>query len=737
MMIRFTAILFFLVFGLRAQENNFFTAQERAYLYHTVKKSPILEQNLGRYIQYSGKKILLPNGKINYDSTELIIINNPEQLLINSNEIAKSPKGLLAELANKMALWELNKLLLSKRKNDLKKDNLEKQYQSFEVLLTSFLPAEALKEKDDVRLPHPKIESFLDPSLTFDNKVALLTGMKFLTFELKKSTLDALNKSVNIWVKNRAFEIFKALGGRTEHFTNILTAAGDGSTTTGLFEEREKDERGRYNKGLPKAVGLFPYESELIKQTEKRKKNKVEIQPMRYTICDLETVGQLKETNIHIDVWGYNSEKQTTVVIEKGGFAYPLFGNTQTRFLSPDSSYSGKATYYSIIHAVGRDIAAINEMIYGKKGFDYWIKYHENKKLNKLLDIEKTEKLLSDLRGSYTIKTDKKGKAKDGGNKRKIKQEELLRKYNELASIKKKIKELEEKKEEALEVLTIRNNKLNLMQDLIGRNWMPFKEKDGLYLFADSTRFDLYTQEFTFPATAKPESFEVKLIAIPYSQNSNEADEVMLHVNVTDALPNYDARVQIMLNDIFESDQFSVQQNLLNTKDSVAVLQLFEALLNKKLDFNIIARGQGVGTWNGIKVVKDNLQAELQQYPLPEAKQDEQFKRLRFSEVYINLNRSITLEVNSFTDPVKSNLNQIPQDMLSKTANFELSKNEVLSALRTYYLLEKLRTELNVLAGNYLQRADAKKVIDRLNKRIYKTKISVGRTSFKMSEFEG
>lgn len=734
MMIRFLLVtITILSFNAFAQENNFFTAQERAYLYHTVKKSPILEKNIGRYVHYTGKEIKLPNGKLNYDSIELIIINNPERLLIRSNEIAKSPKGLLAELSNKMALWELNKLLLSKRKNDLEKDNLTANYITFESILISFLPKEALKEKDNQLLPHPKLESVLDPSLPFDNKAALLTGMKFLSYPQKKLTLDAINKSINLWVKNRAFEIFSALGGNANYFVNILTAAGDGSTTAGLFEEREKDERGRYNKGLPKAVGLFPYESVLKETQEKKRKKKVEIEPMPYTISDLETAGNQKETNIHLDVWGYNIEKQTTVVIEKRGKSYPLFGSTETRFLSPDSSYTGKATYHSIINLVQKDIDELNEMIYGKKGFDYWIAFYENKKQNKLLDIEKNEKLLSDMRGSFTITTNKKGKAKDGGKKRKAKQEELLRKYNELANIKKKIKELEEKKEKAIDLLAIKNRKISQMKDLIGREWVPFKEKDGLYLFEDSTQFDLYTQEFTFPATEDKEMFEVKLIAIPYSQNNDEADEVMLHISVLDAVPNYDARLQISLEDAFDSDKFDLSDKLLQDEDSVAVQQLFEALLNKKLDFDVIVRGQGIGKWNGAKTVKNDKPQELTKYPTD--KNDSVYKRLRLSELTINLDRAINLEINSYTDPVKSNLTEIPTNIAAKITVYGLSKNDILSALRSYTLLEKLRKELNVLAGNYLSRAEAKKVIDRLNKKISKAKINVGRTSFKQSDF--
>ena len=54
--------------------------EERAYLFHIVKKSPILEENIGRYFDYQGPDIRFPNGNLNYDSVELVIINQPEVL---------------------------------------------------------------------------------------------------------------------------------------------------------------------------------------------------------------------------------------------------------------------------------------------------------------------------------------------------------------------------------------------------------------------------------------------------------------------------------------------------------------------------------------------------------------------------------------------------------------------------------------------------------------------------------
>src|SRR5690554_3838013 len=367
------SLLLFTVFSTVAQEDYFLTPQNKAYIYHTVRKSPILEQNIGRYIVYSGKEITLPNGEINYDSTEQVIINQPDLLKIYSDEIRRSPKGILAELANKMAIWELNNLLQAHRSNTLVKDGFVNDYERFEKILLENLPEQAKRLKKDELQVHKKIEKLSNPTLTFKDKIAMLDGFAAWTEEEKKEVILAYNKAINEWVSQRTFQIFKQLGGEADYFKNILTAAGDGSTTSGLFEEREKDERGRWNKGLPKAVGLFPYEPYIGVKPDSKKK-KPEVLPMGHTSHIFETPGNGRETNIHLDVWGYNSEKQTTVVIRKKGNYYPLFGASNTRFLSPDSSFGGGVTYYSLIAKVKQDINDIEEKISGKRGFDYQIK---------------------------------------------------------------------------------------------------------------------------------------------------------------------------------------------------------------------------------------------------------------------------------------------------------------------------------------------------------------------------
>ncbi|MGB0915606.1 MAG: hypothetical protein ACPGVI_06010, partial [Crocinitomicaceae bacterium] len=571
-------------------------------------------------------------------------------------------------------------------------------------------------------------------------------------------TLRAINESINEYVHTRAFEIFRALGGEADMFENVLVAAGDGSSTTGILEEREKDEQGRWNKGLPKAVGLFPYQLKL-QTTQVKKKQKTDIEPMRYTENNFKTFGNNRITNIHTDVWGYNSEKQTTVVFEKNGLSYHLFGSTDTRFLSPDSSFGGSTTFQSIINDLEfNKIGKLKEMIYGKKGFDHWIEYNQKKKDATELKIEKREKDYSDMgyspittssKPSRKVKKSKKKAIKSGSgsfdatpttssNKkdRKKLQNTIVGLYNLFDAYKRKIAELEADKAKAVDLMAQYQLKLDRYKQIMGLRWATYTEKDGLYTFQDSSTFDILTQEFKFCPKMEVEDFEVRLIAIPESSLSKNADEVMLHINIMDAEPNYDARINLELNDVFASDKWELPSPLFGAKDSVALTVFFESLLDKKTSFDIVARGQGIGKWDGAQTVKDWKPTELSKYPGNAAKSkfDSTFVRLRKSELMIHIDREISLEINSFTDPVKSSLSISNEDINAARTKYKLTKNDILSAYRSAEILRRLKSEINVLAGKYLSREEARIVIDRFNKKWAKTRISVGATSFKLDE---
>ena len=754
----YLAIAFFIPFISSSQVNEGLNPEERAYLFHVVKKSPILNNNFGRYFDYQGPEIKFSNQKINYDSIELLIINQPDLLVIRKEEIAKSPKGLIAEASNKMALWELNKVLLAKRNapNDLRQ--FKNEYARFEGYLMETLPTSAHKPTEDGPIPNPKLHQILNPSLTFDDKVAMIETLRFLSNQEQLDCLKSMNTAINKYVQERAFQIYLDLGGKAEKFENVLVAAGDGSSTTGVLEEREKDERGRWNRGLPKAVGLFPYQIKLEK-TEEKRKTTTKIEPLRYTENNFKTIGDNRITNIHFDVWGYNSQKQTTVVIERNGFTYHLFGSTDTRFLSPDSSFAEGKTFMAIINDLEHNkIAKLNEMIYGKKGFDHWIDYNTKKKDATELKIEKREKEYSDLgyspistsgKPSRKVKRSKRKSIKSGSptfngtpttssnrKERKKLQNTIVHLYDLFEAYKKKIAELEKQKEEAIDLMNIYQRRLDTYKRIMGHKWMEYEEKDGLYTFDDSTTFDVLTQEFQFKPTKEVEDFEIRLIAIPESSLSNSADEVMLHINVLDAKPNYNARINLELVDVFESDKWKLPRALFNDDDSVALRVFFEGLLDRKTEFNMIARGQGIGKWDGNRTIKDVKPNELKKYPsdIAMGKLDSSFVRLRKSELMIHMDRSITLEINSFTDPVVSVMTISNPSVISSMSKYGFSKNDILSAYRTMAILNALKNEINVLAGAYLSREQAKIAIDRFNGVWEKTKISVGPTSFKRSD---
>ncbi|PHR29587.1 MAG: hypothetical protein COA38_11225 [Fluviicola sp.] len=757
-------LFFILLFSIsnptQAQVNEDLTPEERAYLFHIVKKSPILNQNFGRYFDYQGPEIKFSNGALNYDSIELLIINQPESLVIRKEEIAKSPKGLIAEAANKMALWELNKTLLAKRSNPDDLKEYQNEYDKFERFLIMNLPANTLKMSDGKQKPHPKLQQVINPSLALDDKIAMLESLRFLDENDQLNTLKAINFAIDKYIDGRAEEIYRALGGQADTFVNVLVAAGDGSSTTGMLEEREKDENGHWNKGLPKAVGLFPY-SVYIEKTETKKKTTSKIEPMRFVTKDFKTVGKNRHTNIHFDVWGYNTEKQTTVVVEKNGLSYHLFGSGETRFLSPDSTFSSGKTFQTIINDLEfNKIAKLNDQIYGKKGFDYWIEYNIKKRDQTELKIVKKEKEYSDLgfspistskKPSRSVKRSKRRAIKAGTGEfdgtpttnsnrktRKKYQNSIVGLYAQYEGYKRNIVELEIRKEAAIDLMAIYQRKLDSYKAVMGFNWASYKEKDGLYTFEDSTTFDILTQEFQFKPSEKVEDFEIRLIAIPESSLSKNADEVMLHINLVDAAPNYNARINLELNDVFASDKWELPKKLFADKDSVALLIFFEGLLDKKVDFAIIGRGQGIGNWNGTQTVKAYKPEELDRYPGEAAitKMDSSFLRLRKSELLINMDRNIVVNVNSYTDPVRSSIDISNSDISSAMAKFGLSKNDILSAYRTHSILMEFKSEINVLAGKYLSREQASTVIDRFNKQLAKTRVSVGRTSFKLSELD-
>ena len=729
--------------------------ETRAYLFHIVKKSPILENNIGKAFEYAGPTIKLKDGKLNYDSIEVLIINEPSLLIVRNEIISTSPKGLIAEAANKTAIWELckqiQKVLDGKDKGDSPLINFYLDY------FFDSIPKNIIRGKIYDELLKPTTSPIFQTNLSLIDRLTLLEFIGIKDKLEQKQLLDAQNYAINRTIKERALTIFNALGGKVTDFENILFACGDGSYTSGLLEERDKDEYGEYNKGLPKAIGLFPYDID-VKGTKKQ-----EIVAKRICSRWLETVGKDKQTQLHFDVWGYNSSKQTTVVIERKNYQYHLFGSEKTRFLSPDSTFSKGITFQRIINDLDDfTYKALKNSIEGKGGYNLQIKDVQKDISETLRLIQEEESNYSDLHKTDYVTKKKpsrqmrklKKKNKNGGpldlkpttksrrTAKSNKQTELIglyERYDELQGLE---KELMEDRAPLLEEYAAKKKLLDHYKSKMGENWMSYTEKDGLYTYADGATFDLYTQEFTIPASKETEPFEIRLISIPEDFEGGSSDEVMLHISKTDALPYYDSDFQLKLEDRFEPDSYNFSQVIFTKVDSSLLKLLFEEFKKNNLPFVLQLQANGVGIWNGENVIRDENQNELTSYPGATneekllSRQSITFKQLRYSNLSIKLSRSLNIRINSFTDPVASSLSLKDLKLEELAKEYKLTKNEVLSALRCISLLQKLKEELSYQATNYLTQSDSKKFIDKIEGAIQKSKIQIGNVYIRLKDIQ-
>jgi hypothetical protein len=723
----------------------------RAYLFHIVRKSPILENNIGYAFEFMGPTILLPDKSINYDSTETILINSPELLVIRKEEIAKAPKGLIAEASNKTAIWILNKTLQSIQLRINETDNdVFKDYIDF---FNESLPKSITRAKYFNSLFNPGLSPIFNSNLSQYDRDLLLKSMGINSIEDRKSIFEAQHKAINKTIEKKALEIYNYLGGASEEFENYLIAAGDGSYTSGLLQERERDDEGNWNKGLPKAVGLFPYDLK-IKENE--------LVPERICNRVMNLVGNGKQTNLHFDVWGYNTNRQTTVVIEKNGYTYHLFGSEKTRFLSPDSSFSKGVTFQKIINDLsGNTFNELEKTIKGKNGYNDQIAEIDRQLNETMLLIQEKEASYGELTKS-NFKTKKrpsraarklKKQNEDIGptnitpttkSKRKArtkKQADLVELYQIFEALEVDKKNLVEERSPYLEEYEMKKKVLDNYKLQMGLKWMKYHEVDGFYIFEDSSTFDIRTQEFLFPASNDTCSFEVRLISIPDDLVGETSDEVMLHISKIDVEPFYDADFRITLNDVFAPDDFAFNGKIFQNTDSAKLKRFFKQFEKQNPQISFEIKGNGIGKWDGKKVIKDFEAIEEGSYPgntteeRLNSRSINEYKRLRKTELFLKADRNIAIKIESFTDPVVSNLvlkNSKFQDLVEKK---KLSKNDILSAYRSIVVLNELKLEFHILCSQYLPQDRAKTIIDVFNSSLEKSMIQVGNESLRMKDF--
>ncbi|MEN9303741.1 MAG: hypothetical protein RL264_2170 [Bacteroidota bacterium] len=714
------------------------TSEVKAYLFHVVRKSPILDKNIGYAFEYSGPKVTMKGGAINYDSIDIILLNQPELLFIRTDELANSPKGLLLELCNKTAVWMLNKSLFG-----LQNGNSDVQKNVYQYYIQQFfdnLPKAVMRSKNFEGLTDPKISPILHGNYSLYDRCQLLGQLGFIDPRDQERILDAQSLAINNTTAHFCLQLFQNLGGKANDFDNFLFAAGDGSYTDGLLSERERDDEGNWNKGLPKAIGLFPYDLKVVDN---------EVRPERMVVRQLTTCGNGLKTNLHFDVWGYNTQKQTTVVVEKNGVVYQLFGSDKTRFLSPDTSFSKGYTFQRVINELERHINKdIVPKLKGKNGFNNQIEPLENRRNQIYYKIQTIENEINESsKESANVFTKFfarlfKSRVEKRSRIRKLQQETSLKElYEEYNEIELELKDLYAERDPIWEEFTVKNNLLNEYRKQLGINRMGYETQNGIYYFNDSVQFNQNTQEFIFPASYKKEPFEIRLIAIPDDYVGESADEVMVHVSKIDLPDNVKAALSVEFFDSFESDGTALNRSIFQDKDSVMLNRFFTLFSQQNPIFIFEINGNGIG-----KLVNGNLQrcadqTELKNYPgstpaeWKAARDSDEFASLRKTTLFMKIDKQITVQIESFTDPVVSHVAIRPGSRLNDLLNEgKITRNEALSVLRSMSVLQALKLELNVLASKYLPSEKAKRLIDSMNSSIDKTRVKVGNEFLRLKD---
>ena len=738
-----------------AQADRELTPELKAYLFHTVRKSPILERNIGKAFEYSGPLIKLEDGQINYDSIDKILIIEPNYLVIRNEVLSRSSKGILTEACNKTALYEMcRQISMFKEGSSLKS---LPQLSSYFTFLFKELPEEFQRGKTYDFLLNNELSPLVQTNVSFNERLYLAQNVGSLKAADCKKLFDAQQKAINQSINDRTQQLFKLLGGRSNRFESFLMAAGDGSYTEGLLRERDRDENGEWNKGLPKAIGLFPYEIKL----DGVKKN--EVKTLRFTEKSMYTLGKNQTAEVHFDVWGYNSNNQTTVIVAKGNKQYPLFGSESTRFLTPDSSFSKGNTFMKILNDLYQvTFLDLNKQLFSENGLDAQLKASEkllgeidaaiNKKEGELGELYKEDyrtsnrmsreekKRLKETRYEDEKKVKPTTKArKKAKNKKQWDLVDLYGAYDETFNT------TEALREEYNTVADVYNAHLDLYNKykiILGDQWLPFSVKDGLYTFSDGTTFDIYTQNLTFPPNDSSELVQVRLISIPEDFEGIKSDEIMMHFSMVDAEPYYDADLEVRFQDVFEPDAYEYHGTIFSSKDSIFFKSLFSEYLKNKLAITFSLQGNGIGFWYDSTIIRDAAQKELDGYPGNTAeekniaRQSYDFKSLRQSRLRIKINRSLQIQIMSTTDPVVSKVQSPYFSVDALMKNNQLNRNEVLSILRTRSLVNQLKKELVTQASIYLDPTEAKRFIDAMDGALNNTKYTVGDRFIKLPKIK-
>ncbi|MBI3136763.1 MAG: hypothetical protein HYZ14_18965 [Bacteroidetes bacterium] len=585
-----------------------FTGEERAFFYNISRKTEILKPELFHLFEFTDSIPWINDTLPDYGYVEKQIVKSPEKLILHTDQIPRKSVGLITDLATAYAVWELDKVLHYRTSVDEKDKPLKEKLKVFETYVMQNAPQTALTTLASGEYVLLKgIPGYFSPSMSVTDKMAALVNSGYSQQD-QMLILNAIYMAKENYVNDRSIEIFKALGGTNTGYRNFISAAGDGSNWSDLLGGFKTP----YNHILPDDRNLYYFEAEEYIEKEEKPGGEVVLKKPIIRLKDIRVrefrTNNEKSTVLHFDVQGYHPERQTTIAIQKGGSSYILYGKNEHRLISPDSSYGKGTTYWRLLWELEHVyIADLNERLYGKRGYEYWISEYEEKMKDTELLIKKTELKLNELR--HTPMGQPKMKKKKIKNKNldksdqinghptntltktekqiNIEQNRLVHLNTQWENEKSTLEKLKKEMDEAYVLLVKYQSLLDKMQKNLGYIFMSYEQDGDIYTFSDGAQFNYATQEFIFPCTHREEVFHLYHITFGEKVLSTRIEETFVHINLSYA----------HLKDRYTLERIVENKNPnppFTENDSIQVMEIFSAILDKELKVELVAEGGGI-----------------------------------------------------------------------------------------------------------------------------------------------
>lgn len=586
-----------------------FTGEERAFFYNISRRTEILKPELFHLFEFTDSIPWVNDTLPDYAYVEKQIVKSPDKLILHVDEISRKPIGLVSDLAVAYALWELDKVLHYRTSVDEKDAGLKKKLREFEEFVIQNIPQSALTTLSSGKYALLKgISNYFSPSMAITDKMASLANSGYSQQD-QMLIINALYTAQELYVAEKARMVMWELGGFWEQpGQNFIMAAGDGSSWSDLLGSFKTP----YNHLVPDERGLFRFETyEYVEKEEKAGGEIVTTKPIirvKDILAKEFRTSEDKETVLHFDVYGYHPERQTTIAIQKGGASYILYGKNEHRLISPDSSYGKGTTYWRLLWELEHVyIADLNEKLYGKRGYEYWIKEYEGKIANTELLIKKTEFRLDELRhkpmGPPKMKK-KKIKDKNLGSSDQInghptnkltktekqiniEQNRLVHLNTQWENEKMMLAKLKKEMEEAYFLLVKYQTLYDKMQKNLGYIFMDYTKEGDIYTFDDGAVFNYATQEFIFPDIKREEAFQVVHISFGEKVLSTRIEESFVHMHLSHRNPQSHFTLRRVVEDKNQQIEFS-------KGDSIQIMEIFKAVLERDLKLEMIAEAGGI-----------------------------------------------------------------------------------------------------------------------------------------------